>query len=41
MTELGMFIEVRWVQPEKALVPIVVTELGMVIEVRLVQQSKT
>ena len=34
VTELGMVMEVRWLE-EKALSPMEVTELGMVMEVSL------
>lgn len=37
---MGMEIEVRPLQPSKALSPIEVTELGIVIEVRPLQPSK-
>ena len=37
VTELGMIIEVSPEQPEKALVPMVVTELPIVIEVKQLQ----
>jgi len=40
VTELGIVIEVRPVQPMKALQPIVVTELPMVTEVKPVQPRK-
>ena len=37
VTELGIVIEVRLEQREKAVFPILVTELGIEIEVRLEQ----
>ena len=40
VTELGIVIEVRLVQPMKAYELIKVTELGMVTEVRPVQSMK-
>ena len=38
VTELGIMIDLRLVQPEKAPYSILVTELGIVIEMRLEQQ---
>ena len=40
VTELGIVIDVRPEQPEKALPPMLVTELGMSIEVRPVHPWK-
>ena len=40
VTLLGMVIEVRLLQPEKASEPMDVTLLGMVIEVRPLQPEK-
>ena len=40
VTEIGMVIEVRLLQPEKAPYSMDVTELGMVIEARLLQPEK-
>ena len=40
VTLLGIVMEVRLVQPEKALLPIVVTLFGMVMEVSLEQLRK-
>ena len=40
VTDDGMFIEVREVQPEKAEIPILVTDDGMFIEVREEQSEK-
>ena len=40
VTLLGMVIEVKEEQPEKALLPILVTLLGMVTEVKEEQPSK-
>ena len=37
VTELGMVMEVRPLQPSKAKSPMLVTELGMVTEVRPLQ----
>ncbi len=37
VTLLGIVMEVRLVQPENALLPMLVTLLGMVMEVRLLQ----
>ena len=39
VTELGMVISVKPVQPENALLPMEVTELGIVIAVKLVQEE--
>ena len=38
VTESGMVMEVRLLQPEKAYPPMEVTESGMVTEVRLLQK---
>ena len=40
VTEFGIVIDVKPLQPEKALFPILVTELGIVTEVRPLQSSK-
>ena len=40
VTLLGMVMEVRLLQPEKALPPMLVTLSGMVMEVRLLQPWK-
>ena len=40
VTLLGMVMEVRLLQPEKAELPMLVTPSGMVIEVRPLQPEK-
>lgn len=40
VTELGIIIEVRPMQPEKAFSPMSVTEFGIVIEVSFEQSEK-
>ena len=40
VTELGILMEVKALQPEKAYFPMLVTELGILMDVKELQSSK-